>query len=64
MRAGEPLRAFTAIGVVLVGEPCQVEQSERFQPFRRDVRYVHAREAPIRPLLPVLSFAGGKASWG
>ena len=62
--AGRPLQAFTAIGEVLAGEPYQVEQSERFQPFRRDVRYLQAREAPIRPLLPDLSFAQGKASWG
>ena len=64
MRAGEPLQAFTAIGEVLAGEPYQVEQSERFKPFRRDVRYFDARDAPIRPLLPRLSFAQGKASWG
>ena len=64
MQAGEPLQAFTAIGKVLPGEPYQVNQSERFQPFRRDVRYFDAREASIRPLLPDLSFAQGKASWG
>lgn len=64
MRDGEPLQAFTAIGAVLEGEPYQAEQSERFRPFRRDVRYFDAREAPIRPLLPHLSFAQGNASWG
>ena len=64
MRAGQPLQAFTAIGEVLAGEPYQVKQSGRFQPFRRDVRYFDAREAPIRPLLPKLSFARGSASWG
>ena len=62
MKAGEPLQAFTAIGEVLPGEPYQVKQSERFQPFRRDVRYFDAREASIRPLLPDLSFAQGKGS--
>ena len=64
MRSGQPLQAFTAIGEVLDGDPYQVEQSERFQPFRRNVQYFKAREAPIRPLLPRLSFAAGKASWG
>lgn len=49
---------------MLPGEPYQAAQSERFQPFRRDVRYFSAREAPIRPLLPQLAFAAGKASWG
>ena len=64
MRTGQPLQAFTAIGEVLAGDPYQVKQSERFQPFRRDVRYFDAREAPIRPLLPDLSFVQGSASWG
>ena len=64
MRAGQALQAFTAIGEVLPGKPYQVEQSDRFQPFRRDVRYFDAREAPISPLLPNLSFAQGNASWG
>lgn len=63
MRAGEPLQAFTAIGEVLAGEPHQVEQSERFRPFRRDVRYFDACDAPIRALLPQLSFADREASW-
>lgn len=64
MLDGEPLQAFTAVCEVLAGEPYQVEQSEQFKPFRRDVRYFRAREAPIRPLLPDLSFSRGKASWG
>lgn len=64
MQAREPLQAFTAIGEVLQGEPYQAKQSERFQPFRRDVRYFDAREASIRPLLPDLCFAQGRASWG
>lgn len=64
MQGGEPLQAFTAAGEVLEGAPYQVKQTERFQPFRRDVRYFEVHEAPIRPLLPDLSFAQGKASWG
>ena len=64
MQGGEPLQAFTAVGEVLEGEPYQVKQTERFQPFRRDVRYFDGHEASIRPLLPDLSFARGKASWG
>ena len=64
MRAGEPLQAFTAVCEVLAGEPYQIDQSEQFKPFRRDVRYFSAREAPIQPLLSDLSFARGGASWG
>lgn len=61
---GQPLQAFTAIGEVLAGEPYQVKQTERFRPFRRDVRYFDGHEAPIRPLLPNLAFAQGAATWG
>ncbi len=61
---GQPLQSFTAIGEVLAGEPYQVKQSERFRPFRRDVRYFVAHEALIRPLLPHLSLARGTATWG
>ena len=64
MRAGQALQAFTAVGEVLPGEPYQVKQSDRFRPFRRNVRYFDALEAPIRPLLPDLSFARGGVSWG
>jgi hypothetical protein len=31
---------------------------------RRDVDFLKAREAPIRPLLETLSFTKGRASWG
>ena len=62
MREGKPVQAFTAIGEVLEGEPRQV--SEAFRPFRRDVRYFDAREAPIGPLLAHLSFSHGVAAWG
>ena len=64
MRGGETVQAFTAIGEVLEGEPRQVCQSEGFRPFRRDVRYLDAREALIRPLLARLSFARSGPAWG
>ena len=35
-----------------------------FKPFRKDVDWLEAHEAPIRPLLESLSFTQGKASWG
>ena len=31
---------------------------------RRDVRFLKAKDAPIRPLLGTLSFTRGRASWG
>lgn len=35
-----------------------------FQPFRRDVDWFDAREAPIHPLADRLSFMQGKTNWG
>jgi hypothetical protein len=35
-----------------------------FHPYRRDVAWAEAAEAPIKPLLNVLDFTAGKQSWG
>jgi hypothetical protein len=35
-----------------------------FKPYRRDVAWVDAREAPIRRLLDRLDFRAGKSNWG
>jgi EVE domain len=61
---GAPLQAFTAIGTVTTGEVYQVEMAADFQPWRVDVAYQPCVEAPIRPLIPELSFIKNKASWG
>ena len=62
--AKESCQAFTAIGVVRDGPVYQADMGEGFVPFRRDVNYVAAREAPIQPLLEALSFTRGTRSWG
>mgnify|MGYP001764222821 CR=1 FL=1 len=60
--AGEALQAFTAIGRVrdaaieIGGGPGA--------PFRRAAEFMPASAAPIRPLLPALSFIRNKARWG
>ena len=59
-----PLQAFTAIGVVRAGEPYGFDMGGGFVPFRRDVAFVAARPAPIRPLLDVLAFAQPRSNWG
>ena len=64
MRSGDPVQAFTAIGEVIDRKPYQVFVSDGFQPFRQDVRYFDAREAPIKPLLSHLSFSLGNSAWG
>ena len=61
---GAPLQAFTAIGRVRTGEVYQVTLSDDFKPFRMDVEFLTSQEAPIRPLIPALSFIKNKQSWG
>ncbi len=57
-------QAFTAIGTVLAGEPYQADMGNGFVPWRRDVAWDTAHEAPIAPLLGELSFSAGRSSWG
>lgn len=64
MGGHEPLRAFTAIGIVAEGEPYQIDMGNGFVPFRRDVRWMNASPAPIYPLLDALSFTAGRRNWG
>jgi hypothetical protein len=35
-----------------------------FTPYRRDVDWLEARDAPIGPLLDALDFTAGKKNWG
>jgi hypothetical protein len=60
----ERLQAFTAIGVVRDGEPYRCDMGGGFHPFRRDVAWAEAAEAPIAPLLDALELAAGKPNWG
>jgi hypothetical protein len=65
LEGGEPVQAFTAIGVVAPGEPYVAQQAPGFRPTRRDVRYrKRARQAAIRPLLEQLTLTRGKTNWG
>ena len=61
---GAPLKAFVAVGEIIDEKPQQVAQSSTFSPFRRNVRWFEASEAPIRPLLDELDFTRGNPSWG
>lgn len=56
-------QSLTAIGTIRDGAPYQGYMSAGFQPFRRDVAWLDAREQPIRPLLEWLDFAADK-NWG
>lgn len=63
-RGQDRLQAFTAIGHAGDGEPYQVDMGDGFQPFRRNVDWLDAIPAPIRPLLDQLDFCCGQAVWG
>ena len=58
------LQSFTAIGAVRDGEPYQGYMGAGFTPFRRDVDWAKAEEAPIKPLLDRLDFTAGRPNWG
>ena len=58
------LQAFTALGTVEPGQPYQVDMGDGFRPFRKDVSWREATEAPIHPLLGRISFSRGNANWG
>lgn len=58
-------QTFTSFGHVGLGEPYQVDMGGGFTPFRRDVAWwAEAEPAPIRPMLPRLSFTAEHQNWG
>ena len=57
-------QAFTAIGIVKAGTHYQYDMGGGFCPFRRDVSWINAHEAPIQPILAVLEFSAGMRNWG
>src|SRR5438552_3494110 len=59
-----PCRRFTAIGRVRGGDVYQVDMGGGFRPFRRDVDYRPATEAPIAPLIEALDFIPDKKRLG
>lgn len=62
--ADQPCQQFTAIGEVIGSEVYSYEMFPGFIPYRRDIHFHPARDVPIRPLLPQLSFIQDKSRWG
>jgi hypothetical protein len=60
----DKLQAFTAVGTVKDREPYVGDMGKGFKPYRRDVDWANAEEAPIAPLLDKLEFTAGKTNWG
>jgi hypothetical protein len=58
------LQSFVSIGIVQPGVPYEFNMGGGFVPFRRDVVYVPAHEAPIAPLLDAFEFVEDRARWG
>ncbi len=64
MGGKDRLQSFVSIGLVQPGVPYAVDMGGGFVPFRRDVAYVCAQEAPITPLLERFEFVQDRARWG
>ena len=58
------LQSFTTIGRVTDDRTYQADMGVGFRPFRRDVCYAAAQDAPVAPLLDRLEFTRGKRNWG
>jgi EVE domain len=61
---GPPLQVFTAIGRIRAGRVYQAAGEGDFRPFRLDVEYLPATDAPVRPLIDGLTFIRSKPHWG
>jgi hypothetical protein len=57
------LQAFTAIGIVVGGDPYRVDMGG-FCPYRRDVAWAASQPAPVKLLLGELALCAGKRNWG
>lgn len=64
MGGKDKLQSFVSIGLVQPGIPYAFDMGGGFVPFRRDVVYAPAHEAPIAPLLDNLEFMQDRSRWG
>lgn len=60
----DPYQKFTALGQLVDEDIYQFDMGGGFTPFRRRIHYFVTQDAPIRPLLPRLSFIKNKEKWG
>lgn len=64
MGGKDKLQSFVSIGRVRDEELYQGVMGGDFVPWRRNVDYLEAAEAPIAPLLDTLDFTRGNRNWG
>lgn len=62
--ANAPCQKFTAIGKVVGHEVYPFEMFPGFVPYRRNIDFLEADDAPIRSLIDQLSFIKDKNRWG
>ena len=60
----DKLQSFVSIGIVGPGDAYEFDMGGGFVPWRRDVAYVLASEAPIEPLLDQFNFVENRQRWG
>jgi EVE domain len=63
-RGKDRLQTFRSIGFAQDDRVYQADMGGGVHPFRRDIAYLPAKEAPIAPLLEQLEFTRGKRNWG
>jgi hypothetical protein len=59
----EKCQSFVSFGIVEPGEPYAFDMGG-FIPYRRNVRYLEAVEAPIAALLDAFEFVEDRSRWG
>jgi hypothetical protein len=64
MNGKQKCQAFTSIGFVKDEKLYSFQMAPGFIPFRRDIEYWDAVDAPIKPLLQHLSFTRDRRNWG
>lgn len=64
MGGKQPFQHFVSIGLVQAGSPFEFDMGGGFVPWRRNVAYVPAQEAPIAPLLDAFEFVENRQRWG
>ena len=64
VKGNEKVQAFVALGQIQSDDPYQVQVSENFSAWRRNVDYQPTVDAPIHPLLAELEFIDDPRYWG
>ncbi len=64
LESKEKLQCFTALGQVADDSAYQVDISDTFKPWRRNINYYPTKEIPIFPLIDKLQFIKDTKHWG